>query len=174
MLQQVCRASVHNKGVRYEVCGTFLDRGMGMNVTAQKGRKPPSSPPRPQGGGGLFYSISCIYIYIYIYTHLSLSLYIYIYVFTCVYIYIYIHTHIHMYIYIYTYVYIYIYIYIEREGESEYDWYSITLLYIIYYYILGGTRTPSDRCLHACAWAPGAVLTILTILDLHNVIMFSL
>ena len=35
MPKPVSRTSLDNKWVQYEVCGTFLGRGMGMNITAQ-------------------------------------------------------------------------------------------------------------------------------------------
>ena len=37
MPKSVCRTSLDNKWVQYEVCKTFLGRGMGMNITAQSG-----------------------------------------------------------------------------------------------------------------------------------------
>ena len=34
MPNPVCRTSLNNKWLQYEVCRTFLGRGMGMNITA--------------------------------------------------------------------------------------------------------------------------------------------
>ena len=48
MPMPVCRTCLNYKWEQYEVCITFLGRGMGMNITAQR-RRSKDSPGRPAG-----------------------------------------------------------------------------------------------------------------------------
>ena len=56
MPKTVCKTHLHNKIVQLEVCRTFSDKGMGMNITAQcrsRARSPPRRGPRRAQGGRL-------------------------------------------------------------------------------------------------------------------------